>query len=127
MTAWTSSELDRVGSADELEIASLRKDGTLRKSRTIWVVRVGNELFVRSVNGRGSDWFRGVLTRHEGRIQAGGVVKDVTFVEKNDLALHDQIDAAYRQKYSHYPKQYVDSCVTPQAQAATIGLLPVDE
>jgi hypothetical protein len=127
MTAWTSSELDRVGMAEELEIASLRQDGTLRKSRTIWVVHVGDEIYVRSVNGRGSDWFRGVLTRHEGRIQAGGVEKDVSFVEMNDLAAHDQIDAAYRKKYSHYPKEYVDACLTPQARAATIKLVPRDE
>jgi hypothetical protein len=124
MESWTSSELSKIEKAEELEIASLRQDGTLRKSRTIWVVRVGDEIYVRSVNGRGSDWFRGVLTRHEGRIQAGGVEKDVTFMEMDDLALHDQIDAAYRKKYSHYPKEYVDACLTPQALAATIKLDP---
>lgn len=124
MTAWTSSELDRVGAAEELEIASLRQDGTLRKSRTIWVVRVGDDLYVRSVNGHGSDWFRGVLTRHEGRIWAGGVEKDVTFVEMTDSTIHDQIDAAYREKYRRQPKEYVDSCVTQQARAATIQLVP---
>ncbi len=124
MAAWTNSEIDRVGAAEELEIASLRQDGTLRKSRTIWVVRVGDELYVRSVNGRGSDWFRGVLTRHAGRIQAGGVEKDVSFVEMNDPALQDQIDAAYREKYRRQPKEYVDACVTPQARAATLKLVP---
>ena len=124
MANWTTGELDKIGKAEELEIASLRQDGTLRKSRTIWVVRVSGEVYVRSVNGRGSDWFRGVLTRHEGRIQAGGVEKDVAFVEKDDAVLHGLIDAAYRQKYSHYPKEYVDSCVTPQARAATIQLVP---
>ncbi len=124
MTTWTSEELDRIGAADELEIATLRRDGTLRRSRTIWVVRVGDDLYVRSVRGRGSDWFRGVLTRHEGRIQAGGVEKDAMYLEEIDPAVHGQIDAAYRQKYSHYPKQYVDACLTPQARAATIKLAP---
>ncbi len=124
MTAWTRSELDRVVAAEELEIASLRQDGTLRKSRTIWVVRVADDLYVRSVNGRGSDWFRGVLTRHKGRIQAGGVAKDVTFMEMNNSMIHDQIDAAYREKYRRQPKEYVDACVTPQARAATIQLVP---
>lgn len=124
MAAWTSDELDRIGAADELEIASLRSDGTLRKARTIWVIRVGDEIYVRSVNGRGSDWFRGVLTRHEGRIQAGGVERDVTFEEINASTLYDQIDAAYREKYRRYPKQYVDACLTPQARSATIHLVP---
>jgi len=121
---WTDEERSQVGGADELEIASLRRDGTLRKSRTIWVVRVGDDLYVRSVRGRDSDWFRGVLTRHAGRIQAGGVEKDVTFVEMNDAALHAQIDAAYRKKYGRYPKEYVDACLTPAAHAATIRLDP---
>ena len=124
MTAWTNSELDKIEAADELEIAGLRQDGSLRKSRTIWVVRVGNEFYVRSVNGRGSDWFRGVLSRHKGHIHAGGVEKDVTFVEENDLAFQDQIDAAFRKKYSHYPKEYVDACLTPQAHTATVRLEP---
>jgi hypothetical protein len=124
MTTWTSDELNKVGAADELQIASLRDDGTLRKRVIIWVVRVGEGLYVRSVNGRNSGWFSGVLTQHAGRISAGGVEKDATFVEMNDPAVHDQIDAAYRRKYGHYPKQHVDACVTPQARAATIQLEP---
>lgn len=55
MTTWTNNELSKIGSAEELEIASLRQDGTLRKSTTIWVVRVRDDLYVRSVKGRGSD------------------------------------------------------------------------
>src|SRR5687768_10844352 len=99
MTDWTCDELDNVGSAEELEIASVRSDGTVRKSRTIWVVRVADDLYVRSVRGRSSDWFRGVLTRHEGRIQAGGIQKEVTFVEVDpDDELHNPIDVAYRTK-----------------------------
>lgn len=121
---WTGDELSRIGRAEELEIASLRRDGTLRKSRTIWVVRVGDDLYVRSVNGRGSDWFRGVLTRHEGRIQAGGVEQDVTFTEVTDATTQEQIDAAYLEKYRRQPKEYVDACLTPQALAATIRLVP---
>src|SRR5262245_9737260 len=58
-----------------------RPDGTLRKPVTIWVVRLGNELYVRSGYGRTSTWFRGTQDRHEGHIHAGGVDKDVRFVE----------------------------------------------
>src|SRR5512138_318640 len=102
MTAWTNDELNKVGEAEELLLASLRRDGTLRNPVTIWVVRVGDELYVRPVNGR-EGWFRGVLTRHEGHIRAGGVEKDVTFVEADsDAALNEQVDAAYRSKYRRY-------------------------
>lgn len=124
MTTWTSDELNRIGAAEELEIASLRADGTLRKMRIIWVVRVDDALYVRSVNGRDSGWFRGVLTRHEGSVRAGGVAKDVSFDEEADAALNDQIDAAYRAKYRRQPVEYVNVCVTPQARSATIKLVP---
>jgi hypothetical protein len=72
MTRWTSNDLIEIGTAEELEVASLRRDGTMRKPVTIWVVRYGDDLYVRSVNGRTGAWFRGAQVRHEGHIQAGG-------------------------------------------------------
>ena len=92
MTTWTGGELARIGAADELELAALRRDGTLRKPVTIWVVRHGDDLYVRSVNGRTSSWFRGAADRHEAHIHAGGVDKDVLLVEMDDF--NDEIDAA---------------------------------
>ncbi len=124
MTVWTGNELTKIGKAEELEIASLREDGTLRKPVTIWVVRLGDDLYVRAVNGRTGVWFRGAQVRHEGHIQAGGVGKDVTFVEEPDPALNEQIDAAYRTKYRRYGENIVGSIVSPGARAATIKLVP---
>ncbi len=122
MTTWTSDELNKIGNAEELLIASLRSDGTLRKPVIIWVVRLGDDLYVRSVNGRTSAWFRGVLTMHEGHIQAGGVDKDVTFVEEADPGINQQMDAAYRIKYKRYPSS-VDDINSPTARTATIKLV----
>jgi hypothetical protein len=51
-----------LGVAEDLEIATVRSDGTLRRPVTIWVVRVGDDLYVRSVNGRSATWFRGAQT-----------------------------------------------------------------
>jgi hypothetical protein len=123
MTTWTSNELKKMGAADELQITSLRRDGTLRNPVTIWVVRFGDDLYVRSVNGRTSAWFRGVQARHGGRIQAGGVEKDVTFVEEAGLEINKQIDAAYHAKYRRYPSS-VDNINSPEARSATIKLVP---
>ena len=123
MSGWTNEELTQIGAADELEIASLRPDGTVGSPRTIWVVRVDDDLFVRSVNGRTSHWFRGTQRRHEGRIRAGGVEKDVAFVEA-DRDVEDRIDAAYREKYRRYAEDIVGSTLTPQARSATLELVP---
>jgi len=90
----------------------------------IWVVRVGDDLYVRSVIGRTSAWFRGVLVRHEGRIQAGGLQKDVTFVETPDPETNEQIDTAYATKYGRYAASIIDSINGPAARAATLKLVP---
>jgi hypothetical protein len=123
VTAWTTDELDAIEAADELEIASLRSDGTSRNTTTIWVVRLDDDVYVRSVNGRTSGWFRGTQVRHEGRIRAGGVQKDVTFVDDGeDVA--DRIDDAYRTKYRGYAEGIVGTTITPEARAATLKLVP---
>ena len=124
MSGWTSDELEQIGDVDELQLASARSDSTLRKPVTIWVVRLGDEVYVRSVYGRTSHWFRGIEDRHEGHIRAGGVEKDVTFVEETDPDLNDQIDAAYRTKYRRYAASISSSIVSPAARAATIKLMP---
>jgi len=123
MTTWTSDELNKIERAEELQIASLRRDGTLRKSLPIWVVRVGDDLYVRSINGRTSAWFRGTQARHEGHIRAGGVDKDVTFVEESDPNINDQIDAAYRTKYRRYAASIINTVLSPEARSATIKLM----
>jgi hypothetical protein len=122
MPAWTSDELDTIAAAEELDLASVRRDGTLRRPVTMWVVRHGDDLYVRSVYGRGSSWFRGVQVRHEGHIRAGGVDKDVLLVETDDT--NDEIDAAYRAKYHRYAESIVGSIVSPEARTATLRLVP---
>ena len=124
MTGWTSDELTKIAAADELQIAPLRRDGRPRNPVTIWVVRDGDDVYVRSYRGRESSWFRGAQARHEGHIRAGGVDKDVTFVEAADPAAGDRIDAAYRAKYRSYSASYVDPMVAPAARAATLRLVP---
>jgi hypothetical protein len=123
MTTWTSDELTRIGSAEELEIAPRRRDGSLARPRTIWVVRHGDDLYVRSVNGRTSAWFRGTQVNHEGHIRAGGVSKDVTLADPGD-DIGDDLDGAYRDKYRHNAASIVDSITSPQARAATLKLVP---
>jgi hypothetical protein len=123
MTTWTSDELAKIEQADELELASLRRDGTQRAPVTMWVVRDGNDLYVRSMHGRSGKWFRGTQTRHEGHIRAGGVDKDVTF-DDADPAVSDRIDSAYRSKYRRYGANVVGSVVNPDSRASTIKLVP---
>lgn len=123
MTAWTADELSRIGTADELQLTSSRKDGTQGNPLTIWVVRAGDDLFVRAFKGRSSPWFRGTQVRRQGQIEAGGVRKDVEFLDPQP-SVADALDAEYRSKYGRYGSQYVDPMVSPKARAATLKLTP---
>jgi hypothetical protein len=58
MATWAKDELHKIAAAEELELVPLRRDGTLSHAVTIWVVRVGDDLYVRSWKGDDGAWFR---------------------------------------------------------------------
>jgi hypothetical protein len=120
---WKSEQLDRLGRAEEVQIATIGIDGALRKPVTVWAVRHGDDLYLRSVGGRDGRWFRGTQERHEGRIRARGVQQDVTFVDA-DHDIDDEIDAAYRAKYHRYVGSILNSVLTPEARSSTMKLVP---
>jgi hypothetical protein len=120
---WSGDEIDRIGRAEELQLASRRSDGSLRPYVTMWVVRVGDDLFVRSAYGQDNPWYRRATASGTGRIRAGGVERDVAFGHADDVA-QDSIDAAYHAKYDRYGPRIVGSVTGPEAGAVTIRLLP---
>lgn len=121
--AWSSGELDRIGRAQELQLASRRKDGTLRPYVTMWVVRAGDEVYVRSAYGPDNPWYRRATASGTGRIRAGGIEADVTFAQADDGAQGD-IDAAYHAKYDRYGPRIVGSVTGDNAHKVTIRLVP---
>ncbi|MDT0269449.1 DUF2255 family protein [Streptomyces sp. DSM 44915] len=124
MAGWSSEELDTIGGADELRIAPLDGDGTPREPVTIWVVREGDGLYVRSAKGRSGRWYRAARARGVGNVQAGGLDRAVTFVEEADPAVNEAVDAAYRSKYQRYGGTYVDPMVAGEPRETTLALLP---
>jgi len=120
MSPWTADELDRVGNASELRVAGRRKDGSLRNGVIIWSVRVDDEIYIRSVYGPEASWFRGTQVSGDGRIEAGGVTKDVNYVSVDDL--NDIIDSAYHRKYGG--GSAVKAITTPLAATTTLRVDP---
>jgi hypothetical protein len=123
MTGWTAVELDRVGQAEELQLASYRSDGSLRPYVTIWVVRSDDEVYIRSAYGPDNPWYTRAKASGSGRIRAGGVERDVTFGETSPGA-HPAVDAAYHAKYDRYGPSIVRTVVSPEAHALTMRLVP---
>ncbi|TMB85626.1 MAG: DUF2255 family protein [Chloroflexi bacterium] len=123
VTTWTDDELARIGRANELQIASRRPDGSLRPFVTIWVVRSGDDVYVRSAHGYANPWFQRALKSRDGRIRAGGVERDVAF-EDPVPDIHGDVDAAYHVKYDRYGPRMVGTVVSPEAHRSTLRLMP---
>ena len=121
---WTDDELARVGDAEELKVSSYRRDGSLRKYITIWVVRSGDELYIRSAYGPDNGWFRRAKASARGRIKAGGVEHDVEFADASGDD-HAAIDAAYHAKYDRHGARIVKTVVGDQVVETTLRLVPV--
>jgi hypothetical protein len=127
MPTWSTDELTRIGEATELRLASTRPGGTLRPYVTIWVVRSGDGLYVRSAYGPENPWFVRARASGTGRIAAGGVERDVTFAPAgDDPAARAAVDDAYHAKYDRYGAAIVDTVVGERAHGQTIELLPRD-
>jgi hypothetical protein len=123
---WSTDQLRRIGEAVELDLASRRGDGSLRPYVTMWVVRSGDGLYVRSAHGPDNPWYRRARASGTGRIRAGGVEADVTFDQAID-ATHAAIDAAYHAKYDSHGPRIVGSVVGSAAHGVTIRLRPVGD
>ncbi len=100
---WHRDQLDRIARSEELRITTTRTDGTHRRWTPIWVVRVGDDLYIRSAGGRTSDWYRHATQHNRARIKAGGIETDVTLQLVADPALNAQVTDAYRAKYGNQP------------------------
>ena len=119
---WTDDELRRIEQAQELEIAPVRRNGELRSSTPIWVVRVGDDLYVRSAYGSGGGWYGVARVSRQARISAGGVERDVTLEDAGNDVL-DQVDAGYREKYGRYA-DIVDNITDAEHRGNTLRLVP---
>jgi hypothetical protein len=125
VATWTPGELDRISRA-ELHLATRRRDGGLSRHVTMWAVRAGDSLCVRSAYGPGNPWYRRATAAGEGRVRAGGVERDVIF-ESAGAAVQGDIDAAYHAKYDRYGPQIVGSVTGPEAHDVTIRLVRADQ
>lgn len=123
--AWTESELAALERAVEISLAPRRRDGSLRRPTTIWIVTIGDEAFVRSQNGRAGSWYRSAVDGKPGRLQAGPLTADVSFAPVERADDLDAVTDAYLRKYGRFEKIYGQPIITPQSVSATLRVMPV--
>ncbi|HWD61715.1 MAG TPA: DUF2255 family protein [Humibacter sp.] len=124
-STWNEAELRTIGENDEVVLASKRSNGSLSSPATIWIVRVGDDAFVRSAYGSTNRWYARAAAAGGGHIAIGDVSRDVVFEDAPADADHAAIDAAYHAKYDvKYPKRIVDPVVDDRSHGATLRLIP---
>ena len=121
MTDWAPNDLDMIGEADEIQITTLRQDGSARPYKPIWVVRGDDALLVRSYRGGDGDWYRHAQHHPHGRIIVRGAEYDVGFAGAENASTA-AVDQAYRDKYG--ANSYVDAMTSDAAAATTMTLTP---
>ncbi len=92
----------------------------------MWVVRVGDYLYVRSAYGPSNPWYRRAKAVGRGRVRAGGRERDVAF-EDAAVSVQPSIDQAYHAKYDGYGEQIVGTVVGQKAYDVTLRLVPEAE
>jgi hypothetical protein len=123
MRTWNKQDLEQIEDTDEMGIASRRVDGSIRPFITIWFVRAGDDLYVRSAYGPENGWFRRALASGQGRVRVGSWERDVTF-EVPDASIADQLHRAFHIKYDRYGPTFVDPVVSDMAADCALRLVP---
>jgi hypothetical protein len=123
MSAWSDDDLRRIADAEELDIAPVRRNGELRSATPIWVVRAGDDLYLRAAYGANKGWHGVARTSRRARISAGGVERDVA-IEDAHQSVFDAVDDAYRGKYAGRYASIVDSINDAEHRATTLRLVP---
>ena len=124
MTGWRADDLTVIGTAETVQIAPDQEDGARGRAATMWVIRVDNDLYIRSYGGPAARWYRRALRARRGTIRTGSLQQRVRF-DDVDAAVQPQIDAAYRTKYAAHGSSYVRRMVGPAAVATTLRLQPI--
>lgn len=122
MTDWTSTDLAKIVSADDLKVSPFRDDGQTYGTPTwIWCVAVDGQLYVRPWNGKASRWYGAAMAQKAGRIVAAGQTYEVTYAQAGE-EIFDAVDAAYRAKYPG--AEYLPDMVDQGPREATVRINP---
>lgn len=120
---WEPQDLAAIAAAEELRIASRRKDGSLSPPVTIWCVALHGFVAMRSAYGADNGWYRRARARGSGWISAGGVERDVVLQDGGHVD-HALLDEEYRRKYARFDDAIVGTVVGEHAHALTLIATP---
>ncbi|TYB50400.1 DUF2255 family protein [Nonomuraea sp. PA05] len=116
-SAWTSEDLALLAGAYSLVLTAGDGGGP---GVEIGMAVVGGEVYVRAYRGPRSRWYRAAEQHGHGRIEVGGIDREV-LLTTGGPATPAGLDAAFRDKYGEAAEALVAS---PEARAATVRIDP---
>jgi hypothetical protein len=117
----TRNPLEHLAEVEEISIGFRRPDGSTG-STVVWVVQVGDNLFVRSIRGPKGGWYRRLLADPNGEVREGGHLHSVHAEPVADADTIAEVTRAYASKYSGSP--FVQPLLEEPAAGATLRLDP---
>lgn len=115
---------NRLAQAEEIQLERQRPGTNTPGPRTtIWVVVVGDEVFVRSVRGPMGRWFQAIKANPTAAVHIDGQRIPVRAVPVSDDATLTRVSDAYRQKYRTSP--YLPPLLRDETVPTTLRLEPM--
>jgi hypothetical protein len=118
---WKPTTLSEIADQEEIRIGSERTGGGYNRWTPIWVVRVGDDLYVRSGFGTNGFWYRHA-TESQAYVNAAGTLYKVSLILQTDPVTIAAVDKAYRQKYS--ADSSLPLLLSDRARSTTSRLIP---
>jgi hypothetical protein len=115
------SDLQHAAEAEEITIGFQRPDGSTG-STPVWIVRAGDDVFVRSMYGQRGGWYRRLRANPDGMVTDEAHTHQVRAEPVADEATRQEVTRAYESKYGRSP--YVEPLLSEEAIGATLRLEP---
>ena len=117
--------LQLLDDAEEIEIETRIEpaDKGVPQRTVLWVVVVGADVYVRSVNGEQGHWYQHLTANPAAAIYADDERMPVHAAPVSDTEVQLKVSAAYLRKYAQYP-QDVAWIIGPSVLATTLRLEP---
>jgi hypothetical protein len=113
--------LHHLADVEEIRIGFRRPDGS-SGSTPIWVVQVGDDLYVRSVRGPKGGWYRRLRANPDGEVRDGEHRHLVRAEAVTDAGTLAEVTRAYATKYAGSP--FVRPLLEEPSVGATLRLDP---
>lgn len=102
------------------------RSGSEHRYTGVWVVVVGDRVFVRSWNDKPTGWYRAFRAQPRGSIQVEGQELPVRGRQTRSERLRDAVTTAYAEKYHTKGSQkWVRGFAEPERTLATLELVPL--